>query len=418
MPVVGGYEGMMQSQTHDMGQLLNALSGAGKIQDMELHGDRARLLRAQAGLAENELSQEEAFARAMSGMAAQPGVPQESGVPTSRAVPLFRMADIALRAGAVKKGQDLLAKASTIAHQEEQDRMGAQKLAYYKRKDAEADLERLGGFYGNVKSQEDLDAANAAFKQVYPDRPLPAWTSTPYSPFLIKGFKDSLLTEQQRLAAINKDEDQKAREIDQKDRRDREERLKRATEAADRRREEAAKAKAKSGEGKVSTTLGKDLPILAAREISDSVFGGEIPPEFKKEVEGAKVVIAARAKQLLEGNRGLDLAAATARAVQESKEAGEWETAEQVRSTSWYKPDEKVKGFKFRARATPSGVKATDWGADLPVEKVKELANLWSAVKPVPADRKFSDGVVYETPKGRLMRSGGKWFTQEEWARR
>ena len=50
------------------------------------------------------------------------------------------------------------------------------------------------------------------------------------------------MTEQQRLAAINKDEDQLARGRDQEDRRTREERLKKASEAADERRRVAAAA--------------------------------------------------------------------------------------------------------------------------------------------------------------------------------
>jgi hypothetical protein len=425
MPVVGGYEGMMQSQAHDMGQVLSALGGASKLQDMELHGDRARLLRAQAGLAENELSQEEAFARGMQQLG-QPGLPPDAtpgtaGKPGSRAAPLFKMADIALRAGAVKKGQDLLSKASTIEHQENQDIMEQQKLAYYKRKDAQDDLERLAGFYGNVKSQADLDAANAAYAQVYPNRPLPAWAGTPYSPFLIKGFKDSLLTEQQRLAAINKDEDQLARERDQEDRRTREERLRKASEAADERRRTQEIARAKAGGGKVTTNLGKDYPILAAREISDALFDGNVPPEFKKEVEGAKYVIGARAMQIRADMPALSMDQAVARAVQESREYNEWTAIEQERPTTtmgFRTGTEKVPGFKFKSRATPGGVAKQNWGDGLPPEKIKQLANLWSAVKPVPADKKFSDGTVYETPRGRLMRSGGKWYTQEEWAGR
>lgn len=407
---------MMQSQTHDMGQLLDAIGGASKIQDMELHGDRARLLRAKAGLAENELTQEQAFAQGMNQLGSQPTAPTEPEKPVSRAAPLYKMADIALRAGAVKKGQDLLSKASTIEHQENQDAMGQQKLAYYKRKDAIEHLERLGGFYSNVKSQADLDAANAAFQQVYPDAQLPAWATTPYSPFLIKGFQDSLLDANQRLTREQRDEDQEARAERLEFDREREARIARqAREEAQRKREKDA-ATAKAGGGKVSTTLGKDLPTLAAREISDSLFDGNIPPEFKKEVEGAKVVIAARAKQILEGNRGLDMASAVARAVQESREAGEWSAAEQPRPGRFYGSDP-IAGFKFKSKATVPGVKK-DWGADLPVEKIQELARQWSAVKPVPADRKFSDGTVYETPRGRLMRSGGKWFTQEEWAGR
>ena len=416
---------MMQSQTHDMGQLMNAIGGASKLQDMELHGDKARLLRAQAGLAENELTQEEAFARGMSQMGSQEGAPMgppdPNAKPASRAAPLYQMANIALRAGAVKKGQDLLSKASTIEHQENQDRMGDQKLKYYQRKDAQEHLERLGGFYSGVKSQDELDAANAAYKQIYPDAPLPQWALTPYSPTLMKGFQDSLLDANHRLSREQKDEAQEARDERLEFDREREERIARQARVEAERKRVKDAAVGKAGGGKVSTTVGKDLPMLAAREIGDAIFNGETPPEFRKEVEGAKIVIAARAKQLVEQNRGLSLDQAVARAVQESRESGEWTDTEVERPTTTMgirTGTDKIAGKKFKARATASGVRGTDWGSDLPPEKIKELANAWSSYKPAPANRQFSDGTVYETPRGRLMRSGGKWFTQEEWARR
>lgn len=412
MPVVGGYEGMMESQKHDMGQLLSALGGAGKIQDMELHGDRARLLRAQAGLAEHELGNEEKFAAAMNEMGSVEGVP--STAPQSRAAPLFKAADIAFRAGAVKKAQEFLSKASTIEHQENQDRMGDQKLKFYQRKDAIDDLDRLGGFYGGVKSQEDLTRANEAYKAVYPDRPLPQWSMLPYSPQLLRGFQDSLLTAQQRLQREQKDEDQDLRTGEIEARRVTEERRARIAAGRETRLREKGTQDAKAGAGKVSTSLGKDLPTLAAREIANNIFDGEVPPEFKKEVEAAKYVIAARAKYLLETNRGLDMAAAVARATQESRESpNEWQDTEIERpggmTDLWQ--GTKVKGKKFRPQ-TPRGEDG------LSAETKQRLANLWGARKPVPLDRKFTEGQVYETPKGNLMYSGGKLYTQEEWARR
>jgi len=358
MPVVGGYEGMMESQKHDAGMLLNMLSGAEKLGNIEMQPDRARLLAAQAGHAEAELAQEQAFAQAMSqaGGLGGPQMGPQAGEQVSRAAPLYRAAQIAFSAGAVKKGAEYLKGASTVDHQDNLDRMEQQRLNFYRNKSQMEGLERLSGYYGDIKSQEDLDAANAAFEQAYPQAKIPP-TLRRYDPRAIAGFLASLQTQQQRVQKREHDEDQVLREAEERGRRERAA----ATEAIRKREEElrrdAATARAKAGEGKAAAagakaTEVKDSDVDQARVvIQDTLFAGKVPPEFRDTVRNGAFAIAARAKKLRTTIPGLDAHAAYVQALQESVKGGEWAEVDMPVKDSWF--GSKVKGRRFNAK--PAG---------------------------------------------------------------
>ena len=408
MPVVGGYEGMMESQKHDAAMLLNMLSGAEKVGNIQMQPDRARLLAAEAGLKENELTQEQAFAQALSqaGGLGGPTVgqpPAEGGGETriSRAAPLYKAAQIAFSAGSVKKGTEFLTKASTIDHQDNLDRMEQQRLNYYQAKTNLEDLQRLSGFYGTVKSQEDLDRANEAYQQVYPNQPLPAFARLPYDPTRLAGFLASQQTQQERIQAKLRERDQTLREEEIEARRRRE----KATDEAKARRDELQRQrderKAKeAGKPKPSELEVKDGEIEAARRIiKDTIFQGDVPPEFADTVRNGALAIAARAKALLRGNDGLDKHAAYMQAVEESLKENEWPEAELPAKSGWGSlVGNKVKGKRFQPKTARGGA----------------AADIWAAPKAVPLDRKFEEGVVYNTPRGPLLRKGGKWYAKGE----
>ena len=155
-------------------------------------------------------------------------------------------------AGSVKKGTEFLTKASTIDHQDNLDRMEQQRLNYYQAKTHLENLQRLSGFYGTVKSQEDLDRANEAYQQVYPNQPLPAFARLPYDPTRLAGFLASQQTQQERIQAKLRERDQTLREEEIEARRRRE----KAADAARDRREELQRAQEARKAGVPVTPIG------------------------------------------------------------------------------------------------------------------------------------------------------------------
>lgn len=364
-----------------MAEMFGAPEGASQaVQDnlrmsqMAIGPAHARLYSAQAGAAEEKLQQSREMARLMQGMDwSQPSaVP---GQPPSHADPLYKLSDIALRAGDVTQSRQLLNTASQISSREQSSITATARANLI---NTRAQILRLEQVSGALSAAPD----EASKKVIYE-----AATGLQWVEGADKVLEASLTTANNRLkdATLSSEYESRA-----------ELRTRRIAEmdALDRHRlvmEGIAAARdarlAKTGAGKAIAA-----PTSAETDAAKFLIMQQIPGADQADaatiVGGAKY-IAASAKSMRRENPALDWNTALQRALLESHQAGDWQSVSQGFGTK----------LKFQG-----GGKTADTAVPIPMSK--------NAVGTVKIDRdKLTKGKFYTNPTRQVAQWTGTGFS-------
>lgn len=166
---------------------VTAAEAPARMMEMMAQG---RLVGAEAGLKESELSMQRAFAANAQALAGK------SGQPTDMAGQIDQMAQIAMKSGQVQKAADLADKAAMLRYRgTEAQRMQAlmknERLAVSAKQ-----FDVLGQVYQGATDQASFDQATALLKMQGIDSP---WAGSAYSPELVSQIKNQALTVQAKM---------------------------------------------------------------------------------------------------------------------------------------------------------------------------------------------------------------------------
>lgn len=315
-------------------QMLNAE----KAQAAATELDRINLGLKQAELeaAQREAQVDQQVGQALSAISSGegPGVAPsagDDGGEGSSAETLDAMASMYLRAGATKKATDAMTAAARIRQSEASaasSRVTARK-GLFEVQEKQADLVARATVAATDQSswEAQLDKIEAA--GVFDPDEITQLRSMPYSPEAMEVLRQQSLTAYEQ-AQLEMRQDQQASLESYRDRTARNaEYLASIAAGRAKEAERANRVREKAG-GSEGPGVPNSTELKTARSvIINELFNGKEPPiELEPVLEAGASQVAARARQILASNRGVDADEALQQAIIESKAAGDWDVVE------------------------------------------------------------------------------------------
>jgi len=337
--------------------------------------DQARLLHAQAGMAQMQLQEEQAFANALQ---------QSSSTPTNKptdspADQLMNLSSMAFKVGAVQKGMTLMKDASLMKYREV-EAVGIRARAELSRLTAERDKTQFAATHAvDIRDDTTLAEFNNEYESRYGETS--PYRMYSYSPGLVDHIQNMALTYKDQL-----DVGIKSRTADINEFRAKE--TARQNRARDNLYADRTKAlrerEARLGKGGDRPA---GTPTVGEVKAAGKLIQNEFPDIDLTSPEGYNIshAIASRAKQLQSQNRALSADQALTQAYLERKAEGDFQRTEPGAVSAW-----------FGAKG-----KTTVRSGDLPARAL-----------PLPADKKLKSGKWYNTSRS-PARWTGKEFTTD-----
>lgn len=155
----------------------------------------ARYTTAEAKRLETQTAEEEKAAKLMAGLGGESGT-VGGGPPSSISDRMLRMADIYARAGLVTKAQQAYEQASAAKSHEAVAAAAQMRQRLQAIQGRNLQLQKLVPLLNGVHDQASWDAANAGFEKEF-GMPSP-FEGTPFDAELVKGLKDSAMSDYQK----------------------------------------------------------------------------------------------------------------------------------------------------------------------------------------------------------------------------